>query len=165
MSVQGSLLKAYFTLEDKYYGLMDFLEKLKIPVYEFFIHPIENRRIPSFPVFLIILIIVILLAAGLVFRSPAQKFDLTLSVLGPSTAQVSVFQGPVSLTKTVSSGFFNVFTVSKGLVLIKVSSAGFAENITDLNVEGNAALTVTLQPLPSPKSNASIPSFSGIKIP
>ncbi|MCL5011497.1 MAG: hypothetical protein M1594_01220 [Candidatus Marsarchaeota archaeon] len=164
MSIQGSLLKAYFTLEDKYYGLMDFFEKIKIPVYEFFVHPIENRRIPSFPVFLIILII-ILLAFGLVFRSPVQKFDLTLSISGPSTAQVSVFQGAVSLTKTVSEGSFNVFTVSKGLVLIKVSSAGFAENITDLNVEGDAALTVTLQPLPSPKSNASIPSFSGIQIP
>lgn len=165
MSVQGFLLRAYFSVENGYYNFMDFVEKLGIPVYEFFVHPIENRRIPSFPVFLIILIIIILIAFGLVFKSPVQKFDLTLSISGPSTAQVSIFQGPVSSTKTVSYGSFNVFSVSKGLVLIKSSSAGFAENITDLNVEGDAALTIKLQPLPLPPNNVSIPSLSGIQIP
>lgn len=165
MSVQGFLLRAYFSVENGYYNFMDFLEKLRIPVYEFFVHPIENRRVPSFPVFVLILLMIIFLLAGLAFKNPGQALSLTLSVSGPQNAQVSVFQGPASLTRTVSQGSFYVFNVSKGEVLIKTSSNGFAENITTLNVESDIAITISLQPLPLPPNNAPISSLSGVQIP
>ncbi len=165
MSLQGSLLKLYFDVEDKYYNLMDFFEKLKIPVYEFFVHPIENRRVPSFPVFVLIILIVIFLLYGLVFKTSSQALSLTLSISGSQNARLSVFQGSVTFTKTVSQGGFYVFNVSRGEVLIKVSSSGFAENITTLNIESDTAFTIKLQPLPSPPNNAPIPSLSGITIP
>jgi len=165
MSVQGFLLKTYFTLEDKYYNLMDFFEKIKIPVYEFFIHPLENRRIPSFPVFILILLIILLILIGFVFKSPSQVVSLTLSISGPQTAQVNVFQGSTSIKKTLFQGSFYVFNVSKGEVLIKASSDGFAENITTLKIESDVALTIKLHPLSHSQNNASIPSLSGIQIP
>jgi hypothetical protein len=105
------------------------------------------------------------LISALVFKAPTQTFALTLSISGAPTAQVSVFQGVGSTTKTLNQGVLYIFNVSKGDVLVKASSAGFNENITSINVQTDAVFKINLQSLPAPINTAPLPNLSGIKIP
>ncbi len=55
-----SLNDFYRKIEDSYYKAMDFLnDKIKIPVYNWFVNPVETRGIPSFPVALLLLLLVL----------------------------------------------------------------------------------------------------------
>jgi len=65
------LLKLYFAIEGAYYKFLDFLQKLGIPVYRFFVSPLEERGVPSFPVF--ILIILLILGFLFLFLIPKQS--------------------------------------------------------------------------------------------
>lgn len=55
-------------LQDSYYGICDFLENKGIKVYEWFVDPLEDRGIPSFPLVSIILLFILLAALSLVFN-------------------------------------------------------------------------------------------------
>src|SRR3989338_6030216 len=75
-----SIKKVYFSVEDVYYSFMDALDKkVGIPVYKFFVDPIENSGVPSFP-FAVLLFA--LLAFGLFSVFFAQSSaTVTLSLL------------------------------------------------------------------------------------
>ncbi len=76
--------KIYFGLEDHYYGFCDWLEKTGIKIYEWFVNPIEDRGVPSFPFFIILLAIIIGGAAffALNFKSPfADTVSMDVAVL------------------------------------------------------------------------------------
>jgi len=165
MSVQGFLLKTYFTLEDKYYNLMDFFEKIRIPVYEFFIHPLENRRIPSFPVFIIIILIILGFLTSLLFQPQKQVLTLTIYVSGASRGEINFFQGAVTISKKFQSGFPVILNVSKGQSILKVSSAGFQDNVSTLYLNQNIVWKVNLKPVPTPVIPATPPSSNGVQFP
>ncbi|MBI2445623.1 hypothetical protein HYV43_04510 [Candidatus Micrarchaeota archaeon] len=83
------LLQAYFLLEEQYYKLLDILEeRFAVPIYDYFVDPIESRGIPSF---LVALLLFLLLAGGSL---------LLLTASQPVTLQVSVF-GKVDATRTI----------------------------------------------------------------
>ncbi len=66
------LESAYFWCEDRYYDLMDALDRSGVPVYKYFINPLESNKIPSFPVAVFSLVFLALLLF-LLFGSPAQS--------------------------------------------------------------------------------------------
>ncbi|MFH0836139.1 MAG: carboxypeptidase-like regulatory domain-containing protein, partial [Candidatus Micrarchaeota archaeon] len=73
----------YRLLEEKYYHFMDWLEdSLHIPVYKYFVEPIEKQGTPSFPVFLALLFSFLVLVSALVlfFFNPFPPAGLTVSV-------------------------------------------------------------------------------------
>jgi hypothetical protein len=72
MSLKAGLLRAYFALEGAYYSVADFLDRsLRLPVYKYYITPIERSGVPSFPVTALLIIAVAALAAFLVLQPAA----------------------------------------------------------------------------------------------
>ncbi len=85
---EGGLRKFYNGLEDAYYKFCDDVQlKLKIPIYDLFVTPIETKGIPSFPIFLILLLL--LIGGGL--------FAFYTVNPGMTTAKVSVQNGGIPL--------------------------------------------------------------------
>ena len=58
MGLLGGLKKIYYGIEDRYYGFCDFLENHGLKIYEWFVNPIEDRGIPSFPFFVLLFALV-----------------------------------------------------------------------------------------------------------
>ncbi|NYZ75348.1 carboxypeptidase regulatory-like domain-containing protein [Candidatus Micrarchaeota archaeon] len=79
MAIPAFLMKAYFSAEDAYYKLADFLQKkLHIPVYKYYIEPIENTGTPSFPVTLALLAAILLLIGVAIVGAPRLAFQVTV---------------------------------------------------------------------------------------
>ncbi len=79
-SSSNPLAAAYYSVEDRYYSLLDYLEdERNIPVYEKFVEPIESRAIPSFPVAIFAVILVL-----------AALFGIAAFLFAPGTATVTV---------------------------------------------------------------------------
>ncbi|MEM0475987.1 MAG: hypothetical protein QW343_04325, partial [Candidatus Norongarragalinales archaeon] len=75
---------AYKKIEDAYYKFLDFVnDKLRIPVYDFFVKPIETRGVPSLPVAVLFVLLIAfgfwVLAFGLPF-APSEEVKLTVFV-------------------------------------------------------------------------------------
>src|SRR3989344_8443483 len=115
----GALGDFYAKLEDKYYDLLDSLDKAGIPVYKV-VDAVEGANIPSFPLAVLILI---LLVAGIAFLLsgvflPGQS-TLAIVVNDSSganigNASVSVeLEGGETLSGTTNSSGEAEFTVPK----------------------------------------------------
>lgn len=90
-SASKALKAAYYSIEDQYYSLLDYLEDEQgIPVYEKFVEPVESRSVPSFPVAVLAVIVVLVALSG-----------VASIALAPNTATVTISLvstdgGPVS---------------------------------------------------------------------
>jgi|GEM_PF-1142553 len=130
--------QAYFSVEDKYYELMDYLEdKVRVPVYEYFVEPIEKNGIPSFPIGVLALLLV---GLGLfMFATGAgQTSTVSISLLSASGkivdgATVTLYlgdstNGDVLGTTTSSNGKATFSGVPLGKELyVTVSAANFKD--------------------------------------
>jgi len=106
MGVLDSLKDIYFSIEDRYYAFMDYLEeKVHIPVYNFFVNPIEDSGIPSFP-FALLLFFVLLGAGFYAYMAyfAASSTSVQISVLGANNEALS----GVTVTLLVDGEEFNV---------------------------------------------------------
>ena len=77
MALGDTLRDYYKRLEDKYYGLMDYLSDKGIPVYRA-IDAIESRNIPSFPIFVLLCVLVL---AGLAWAVTAILMPASMLTL------------------------------------------------------------------------------------
>ncbi|MFH0922589.1 MAG: hypothetical protein V1811_00855, partial [Candidatus Micrarchaeota archaeon] len=154
---QNPIVKAYFAIEDKYYGLMDFLEdNIRLPVYEYFVEPIESRGVPSFPIFVILLLA---LFGGLFYLLQPSSFGLTVSVTSASDgslidgAQILLIDsagGTQSAVTLEGSVLFTGLSSSQLPLSIKVSKQGFVDG--GANVASPVEkIDVSLQKLAVPK--------------
>jgi len=156
------LVKAYFAIEDKYYGLMDFLEdNLRIPVYKYFVEPIESRGVPSFPIFIILLLAVF---GGLFYLLQPTSFSLTVSVTSAETgaaiddAQVLLIDASGETKTQLTFGgdaVFSGLSQSRLPFTIKVSKQGFLDGGTNVSqlvalVEVKLRPAKTVQPTVMP---------------
>ncbi len=84
MGLQADLLKFYFEIESKYYALCDSLEKHRVPIYDYFVTPLEKSGFPSFPVAVIALLLVGVAAFALIsMPAPSASVkDVYVKVLG-----------------------------------------------------------------------------------
>ncbi len=97
--IKAKIGEAYLALENKYYEASDFLqEKAKIPVYKYFIDPIESKGIPSLPI-LASIALAIVVTVSLILSGGQATADLTV--------KVSVGKAPVE-GLIVSLGIFDV---------------------------------------------------------
>src|SRR3989338_10603472 len=86
MGIVDSLKDYYFRAEEKYYQFMDWLEDKNVPSYRF-VDFFENRNIPSFPVFLLLVLLLLVGVIALIFFliQPQQlPADLGIRVLDES---------------------------------------------------------------------------------
>src|SRR3989344_1598691 len=115
----GALGDLYAKLEDKYYDFLDSLDKAGIPVYKV-VDAIEGANIPSFPIAVLVLILLIagigFLAAG--FLLPGQS-ALVVAVNDSSGANIGnasvtvELEGGESLSGTTNSSGEAEFKVPK----------------------------------------------------
>ena len=81
---ENPLKKIYFAVEDQYYAAKDFLDqKLRIPVYKFFVEPIEVNGVPSFP-FAVLMLMMLAISAAWLLMAP-QTADVSISLKSAST--------------------------------------------------------------------------------
>ncbi|MEW5955667.1 MAG: carboxypeptidase-like regulatory domain-containing protein [Candidatus Micrarchaeota archaeon] len=78
MDLLALLLKVYFGVEGVYYKACDLLQKIHLPVYSWFVNPLEKRGVPSFLVFLFIVFVA--LVGGVVYSSVSQPYAGTASL-------------------------------------------------------------------------------------
>lgn len=76
MGVLDSVKGFYFSLEDKYYHFLDWLDEKGIPVYKV-VDPIEAANIPSFPIFILLILLILV---GLVWILAGSAFAGTSTV-------------------------------------------------------------------------------------
>ncbi|MEM4255032.1 MAG: carboxypeptidase-like regulatory domain-containing protein [Candidatus Norongarragalinales archaeon] len=67
------LSKFYFSIEDKYYAFCDWLQGKGLKIYDWFVNPIEDRGVPSFPFFILLLAVII---GGIAFVLAGSSFGL-----------------------------------------------------------------------------------------
>ncbi|MDD5148124.1 MAG: carboxypeptidase-like regulatory domain-containing protein [Candidatus ainarchaeum sp.] len=101
----------YFKIEDKYYGFLDWLDKRGLNLYPV-VDAVESRGMPSFPVFILIIILIII---GLWFLIgfmlvPAQA---NVSFLVTDETDSSPLEG-AQITVTAAGEEKNYFTESNG---------------------------------------------------
>ncbi|MCR4368532.1 MAG: hypothetical protein NUV67_01350, partial [archaeon] len=87
MGLSETVGGAYSAIEEKFYGLMDFLSDKGVPTYSI-IDPLEERGIPAFPAILALIAIAGILLYGLVFLNDSET-TLLLSITDDSDASVS----------------------------------------------------------------------------
>ena len=106
MGALDGLKKFYFSVEDKYYAFCDWLEKKGVKIYEFFVNPIEDRRLPSFPFFVVLLLAIVagaaFLLSGVSLGSLFQESVATeITLLNPDG---SVYAGSVAVKLSLEDG-------------------------------------------------------------
>jgi hypothetical protein len=94
------LLGIYLKLEDGYYAVMDALDGAGVPVYKYWVDPIESRGVPSFPVTVLVLLAILALLL-FTFGGFGQTADFEVAVFKDgarvSDAVVEVYDGDVML--------------------------------------------------------------------
>ncbi len=126
---QSFLAKGYFWLEDRYYDVCDFLQNAGIPVYKYWVEPLESRGVPSFPVTVGVLVLLLLLLWLLM--QPAPLVDLAVKVVSGgkviSGANVSLsYDGNLVWRYSSVSGSANFPGLKPGTrVLLNASKQGY----------------------------------------
>jgi len=132
--LMNPLLKLYFAIEGAYYKFLDFLQKLGVPVYKFFVSPLEERGVPSFPVFVLIVLVVL---SGLVFLfSPKASVATTGFVVEVLSNGAPVENASVRFLGAGGSFLGSGLTDNAGMVVfngsgvlsVVVSKNGFQES-------------------------------------
>lgn len=154
----------YAFIEDKYYDFMGALkEKLHLPVDQFFIEPIESRGIPSFPIFIILILAI--LGGTFLALQPAPQKPLELQVLlttpdGTPVAGITVNifmhaadnRDPIFGKKAGSEtsnelGIAEFSGLEKGVYLIKIEPQGFEPTQKEVNLAMEGKASITLIPI------------------
>jgi len=141
------LADIYYKIEDKWFDLLDWLEAHGIPVYKI-IDPLEKRGIPSLPVFVAILLILIYA----IFATLGGGGGFTLCIKDGSGKAVSdagltIFSGSSAIASgtTDSNGCYRS-ALSIGGYTAKISKSTCDSNPHSFNVSdpgGSATVTVS----------------------
>jgi len=73
MASQSLLHKLYFAFEEVHYGIMDVLQQIGLPVYKYYVVPVEKRGIPSF--LFGFLLLFLLLAGAYAYSNYGSEID------------------------------------------------------------------------------------------
>ena len=117
MGIIDSLKGFYYAMEDKWYDLLDALDKKQIPVYKI-VDPID-KVIPSFLLFLLVSLFVIILLAYLIRFGVINEFTLTAI---DSSSKVNL-EGVV-ISGAIDKIEFSKVTGKNGEAIITVNSLG-----------------------------------------
>ncbi len=147
------ILQAYFLLEEQYYKLLDVLEeRFALPVYDFFVEPIESRGVPSFIVAL--LLFVLLVGGSLVVLTASAPPSLQVSVFGKVDATHTIPLDGALIVVSDDSGVLYTQTAKKGkttfsnipqkLLTVKASRDGFKAASTNVDASAKSVLRLEL---------------------
>ncbi len=128
MDLQESLTDFYKHLEEGYYAFCDNLQNNGIPIYDFFVNPIEGKGIPSLPV--LILLFLAIIAGGAFLFLFSQPITLQVSVLSEEGAidgaTVTLNYEEVSKSLVTANGLVEFENLPKGKeAQLTVSKEGY----------------------------------------
>lgn len=143
----------YQSLQDHYYNFMDSLERLGLPVYEYFVEPLEGQGVPSFPV--AVLLLLALGAVGLWLILPPGSVDLHVTIV--STDGQSVADAQVVISHSAGQVLQTAQTDAQGLAILtglpaqllklKVSKEGFEPKERTVDPARDPVQRISLVPL------------------
>ncbi|MBN2067189.1 MAG: hypothetical protein JW744_01850 [Candidatus Diapherotrites archaeon] len=152
MGLKDSLRNGYFAIEDKYYKALDWLEGKGLSLYPL-VDAIEKRNIPSFPVVLALIIIIIaglVLLLGGVFQGTTVSFIVKDSEAGLAlqAADITVTDsaGLEQIVSTNAEGRAFV-SVAPGEITILVEKSGYGSFEETIDVSESIEKTVSLNPV------------------
>ncbi|HLC38288.1 MAG TPA: carboxypeptidase-like regulatory domain-containing protein, partial [Candidatus Norongarragalinales archaeon] len=141
------------SLQEKWYGFCDALEEKGVKIYEYFVNPLENRGIPSLPVAIILILLLLGLLAWLLFgfalAPKSQVYSLGVSVssdnAGVDDARVSLslYDSDVALLKT-AGGRALFEDLPSGSYSVSVSKEGFENASVTVSVPEQSEVSVSL---------------------
>ncbi|MFH0835035.1 MAG: hypothetical protein V1881_01695, partial [Candidatus Micrarchaeota archaeon] len=147
-----ALKDIYVSIEERYYALMDWLQGKGIPAVDWFVTPIEDKGVPSLPVFVLL---VALLGAGAFFilqDVASPKTSLTVTVLANDEPLADAM-----VKLTVDDKSFELKTDKKGVAkftglplgkkaLVQIKEAGYADYGNEVLMSETQSLTALLEP-------------------
>ncbi|MFH0713984.1 MAG: hypothetical protein V1722_05195, partial [Candidatus Micrarchaeota archaeon] len=150
-SLFGRLKSFYYKLEDKYYAALDSLHEKGIDLYNYFVEPIESKGIPSFPV-AIALVFIILGASiygfsGLLAPTGSVSISLsTASGLVESVPVTLVLDGSDFATKTTTNGKVTFEGVPLNRrAQVKINHPSYSPLLKDISLTGSEnSIEITL---------------------
>ena len=144
-------------LGDSYYGFCDWLQDHGIPIYDFFVYPLEDRGIPSLPAFVIILLLLLLGVgwaatgfSGLNLSKQPQSYSLSITVYSESgpiegaTLSLSQDGSLVSKAKSSQDGGASFDELAKGDYSLEVEKPGFDKAKLDISIPRDSSVDITL---------------------
>ncbi len=151
MGAMDGLRNAYFALEDKYYGLIDWLGSKGIPLNRV-VDAIEKHNIPSFPIMLILLILII---AGLFFLlsgaiAPQATFSIIVKEadtgLGVESADITLIDAAgAKHNKATGADGKATISAAAGEASVSVEKTGFTKFDGKITVAEAKEETVELE--------------------
>ncbi len=130
--IKAKLLTFYFFLEEKYYSVLDAVEeKLRIPVYEWVVNPIESRGIPSFPIVssgVFLFLVAIVFGAVALFAPQMETVTINLLVGDAEFSGATITlsgEGFQTQEVNVSSANFQLGLPKGKRLQISISAPGF----------------------------------------
>jgi len=120
----------YFSLEEKYYSLMDWFQERGARVYDWFITPVEKSGIPSFPIAALLALLVLGGLSALLLAPSGVPVQVTVSSSNGSPLQgalVTLYYGDESVERiTDASGTARFDGLPEGAgASVRVSLEGF----------------------------------------
>ena len=150
MAITDSLKEAYFSLEDKWYGLVDKISS-KIPAFGKLVDSLEEKKIPTFPLAIVIIILIVALLASLIVLSSNSTYTLTVKddqgvVLEGATVTLMQDTTEVQSLDTGADGKVS-FSLPNGQYTVKVDSTGHSSQQKSITLAGNTndELVLTLE--------------------
>ena len=139
MGVVDKLKDVYFSLEDKWYALVDKVSD-KLPQFGKLIDKIEEKNIPSFPlaIGIVALIIILVIALLLVNAGSALSIGAVDGSNNPvAGATVDVYLGDnIADSRQTSTDGKAAFFLPNGTYTVKISKEGFVTATQDVTVPG-----------------------------
>ena len=168
----GFLGNLYYLLEDKYYGLLDFLEEAGLHVYGL-VDAFESRGIRTLPIALLLLLLLLLggyWLFGMPHAAGETNFELTVFSGDKKIAKavVQVFDGSELLAsdQTGGEGVVSFESLPAKQLRFVVSAKGYEKSTKTFDLSGRSRASVELacaganclQPTPPPRIDLSTPT-------
>ncbi|HIH20982.1 TPA: hypothetical protein HA244_06985, partial [Candidatus Micrarchaeota archaeon] len=144
-------------LNEKWYSFCDAVEDKGAKIYEYFVNPLEERNIPSLPVAVILLLLLLLSLGWLLFGSSlgggaGQAYSLSVSVTGErgavNDALVTLSQDDSDLSSLKTEDGVALFDdLAQGEYEIAVSKDGFENGSKRVSIPDEKYVEISLRPL------------------
>ncbi|MDP3742329.1 MAG: carboxypeptidase-like regulatory domain-containing protein, partial [Candidatus Micrarchaeota archaeon] len=148
-SFAGKLKAFYYKLEDKYYALLDSLHEKGIDLYKYFVEPIENRGVPSFPVAIALALVILggVLFGASIIAMPTGTVNISLSTASGSVDGIPVtlvLDGNDFATKSTTDGIVTFSGVPLNQrAQLRVNHPSFQPVLQDIALE-SAAVSIEI---------------------
>jgi hypothetical protein len=148
--INTAIADLYYKIEDKWFDLLDWLEEHHIPVYKI-VDPLEKRGIPSLPVFVALMLIVVYFLATMLMGGISTGAGFKISVLDNhnnalGNAGIEVYQNDRLVVSGTTDSNGNYYaSLAPGKYSAKIDNASCDKDFHDFNVvEGSTSAEVII---------------------